>query len=298
MFRLHVPSAPPGLELITCMHCAEEHAPPALKSIWLAIFLMAIPVGYALGYIYGAIIGTMFGWRVAFMSEATIMLPFVIFAFRTRPVPLGKGVSSSWVDIASSPRRTGSPPPGDALQNMHGCDGVVPDGDDAIRGNGSMRSAEHGSQRSASTRGYGKGAAGGSPERRSPVLPHADAGGALEAPTERVRRGGDEGSPRCATGAGWGADDVTRGSGSLERERTGGHVALSHRGAPVLHAPLKRQVRWMLSCAATSSIETCVCGPSRLFHDVHMGSEHALCFEPPLITHRNACMHLPIFVYK
>jgi MFS family permease len=68
---------------------ADEHAPEAVKSIWIAIFLMAIPVGYALGYIYGGLVGAALGWRLAFLTEALLMAPFVAFAFLTRPIPFG-----------------------------------------------------------------------------------------------------------------------------------------------------------------------------------------------------------------
>lgn len=56
---------------------------------------MSIPVGYALGYIYGGLVGYAFGWRAAFVSEALLMLPFVVFAFRTEPIPLRKASSQS-----------------------------------------------------------------------------------------------------------------------------------------------------------------------------------------------------------
>lgn len=70
---------------------ADEHAPPAVKSIWIAVFLMAIPVGYALGYVYGGLLGPLLGWRLAFLSEASLMLPFVAFAFLTTPIPFSHG---------------------------------------------------------------------------------------------------------------------------------------------------------------------------------------------------------------
>ena len=70
---------------------ADEHAPPPVKSIWIAVFLMAIPVGYALGYVYGGVLGPLLGWRLAFLSEASLMLPFVAFAFLTTPIPFSHG---------------------------------------------------------------------------------------------------------------------------------------------------------------------------------------------------------------
>ena len=66
---------------------ADEHAPAAVKSVWIAIFLMAIPVGYALGYIYGGIVGSLLGWRLAFLLEALLMAPFVALGFLSKPIP-------------------------------------------------------------------------------------------------------------------------------------------------------------------------------------------------------------------
>jgi hypothetical protein len=51
---------------------------------------MAIPVGYALGYVYGGSLGPLLGWRLTFLSEASLMLPFVSFAFLTTPIPFSK----------------------------------------------------------------------------------------------------------------------------------------------------------------------------------------------------------------
>jgi hypothetical protein len=74
---------------------ADEHAPEAVKSIWISIFLMAIPVGYACGYIFGATVGLRFGWRLAFLLEASLMVPFLIFAFCSTPIPFGQHAHSS-----------------------------------------------------------------------------------------------------------------------------------------------------------------------------------------------------------
>jgi MFS family permease len=89
---------------------ADQYAPAHLKSIWIAIFLMAIPVGYAVGYIYGAVMGTIFGWRIAFISEAFLMLPFAVFAFLTKPIPLSKAA------VAGVPEN-GTPGNGDGLES-------------------------------------------------------------------------------------------------------------------------------------------------------------------------------------
>ena len=72
-----------------CQASADDYAPPRLRSLWLSIFYMAIPVGYAVGYIFGGIVGSIYGWRIAFLLEASFMLPFVIFSFSTTPIPLG-----------------------------------------------------------------------------------------------------------------------------------------------------------------------------------------------------------------
>ena len=84
---------------------ADQYAPPHLKSVWLAIFLMAIPVGYAVGYIYGAVMGTLLGWRGAFMSAALLMLPFTCFAFVTKPVPLSKNALNGHAPAAATGSR-------------------------------------------------------------------------------------------------------------------------------------------------------------------------------------------------
>lgn len=49
------------------------------KSIWLATFNTAIPVGTALGYVYSSIISTTIGWQWAFFIEAMLIFPFLLF---------------------------------------------------------------------------------------------------------------------------------------------------------------------------------------------------------------------------
>jgi MFS family permease len=51
------------------------------RSIWLATFNTAIPVGTALGYIYSSLISTTIGWQWTFFIEATLILPFLLFLF-------------------------------------------------------------------------------------------------------------------------------------------------------------------------------------------------------------------------
>ena len=54
------------------------------KSIWLAIFNTAIPVGTALGYVYSSLISTSIGWQWCFFIESIIIFPFLIFIFFIR----------------------------------------------------------------------------------------------------------------------------------------------------------------------------------------------------------------------
>lgn len=87
---------------------ADEHAPEAVKSIWIAIFLMAIPVGYACGYIFGGTVGLVLGWRLAFLMEASFMLPFVTFAFCSTPIPFGLHARSGrWRQPSPAPSPNG-----------------------------------------------------------------------------------------------------------------------------------------------------------------------------------------------
>ena len=58
---------------------ADDAAPKASKSRWLAAFYLCIPVGYAAGYILGGVIAPALGWRAAFLLEAAAMLPFAAF---------------------------------------------------------------------------------------------------------------------------------------------------------------------------------------------------------------------------
>jgi MFS transporter, Spinster family, sphingosine-1-phosphate transporter len=55
------------------------------KSIWLATFNTAIPVGTAIGYIYSSIISTTIGWQWTFFIEAILIFPFLLFLFSILP---------------------------------------------------------------------------------------------------------------------------------------------------------------------------------------------------------------------
>ncbi|PRQ24144.1 putative major facilitator superfamily [Rosa chinensis] len=66
----------------------DDNAPAAQKTVWLAIFYMCIPSGYALGYVYGGLVGSYTNWRFAFWGEAILMLPFAILGFVMKPLQL------------------------------------------------------------------------------------------------------------------------------------------------------------------------------------------------------------------
>eukprot|EP00878_Enallax_costatus_P013039 GHUV01013624.1.p1 GENE.GHUV01013624.1~~GHUV01013624.1.p1 ORF type:complete len:448 (+),score=74.60 GHUV01013624.1:1583-2926(+) len=66
----------------------DDYAPPAHKARWFATFYLCIPVGFAAGYIYGGLVSAALGWRAAFFIEAVAILPFVVFAFVSKPLHL------------------------------------------------------------------------------------------------------------------------------------------------------------------------------------------------------------------
>ena len=57
----------------------DDHAPPAKRGLWLALFFCGIPVGTALGNVYGGFIGSALGWRWAFAIIGVAMVPFIVF---------------------------------------------------------------------------------------------------------------------------------------------------------------------------------------------------------------------------
>ncbi|KAJ8645487.1 hypothetical protein MRB53_007235 [Persea americana] len=79
----------------------DDHAPPAQKTAWLAVFYMCIPTGIALGYVYGGLVGDHLNWRAAFWGEAILMLPFAVLGFVIKPLQL-KGFTSSGSKKASN----------------------------------------------------------------------------------------------------------------------------------------------------------------------------------------------------
>ncbi|KAK7319532.1 hypothetical protein RJT34_04254 [Clitoria ternatea] len=66
----------------------DDNAPVAQKTVWLSIFYMCIPAGYAVGYVYGGLVGDHFGWRCAFWVEAILMFPFAILGFVMKPLQM------------------------------------------------------------------------------------------------------------------------------------------------------------------------------------------------------------------
>lgn len=68
--------------------CADDNAPPGAKTMWLAIFYLCIPTGYALGYVLGGLLAGPLGWRGPFFVEAAMMLPLVLFSLLAPPIDL------------------------------------------------------------------------------------------------------------------------------------------------------------------------------------------------------------------
>jgi predicted MFS family arabinose efflux permease len=67
---------------------ADDYAPPVAKARWFATFYLCIPTGFAAGYIYGGLVSAALGWRAAFFIESAAIVPFVVFAFVSRPLHL------------------------------------------------------------------------------------------------------------------------------------------------------------------------------------------------------------------
>jgi MFS family permease len=65
-------------------------APKDKRSLWLSLFFCSIPIGYALGFI---VAGTVVGmnplgpdwtWRIVFLGEAALMIPFIILVLSVK----------------------------------------------------------------------------------------------------------------------------------------------------------------------------------------------------------------------
>jgi MFS family permease len=59
----------------------DDISVPRTRSLWLSIYFMAVPVGQALGFIAAGYIATLWSWRVVFIIEACLMVPFPIICF-------------------------------------------------------------------------------------------------------------------------------------------------------------------------------------------------------------------------
>eukprot|EP00775_Hariotina_reticulata_P010079 gene10079-10234_t len=66
----------------------DDYAPAEHKARWFATFYLCIPVGFAAGYIFGGVVAAALGWRAAFFIESAVMVPFVAFAFLSKPLHL------------------------------------------------------------------------------------------------------------------------------------------------------------------------------------------------------------------
>eukprot|EP00823_Brevimastigomonas_motovehiculus_P003231 TRINITY_DN1950_c0_g1_i1.p1 TRINITY_DN1950_c0_g1~~TRINITY_DN1950_c0_g1_i1.p1 ORF type:complete len:678 (-),score=153.87 TRINITY_DN1950_c0_g1_i1:44-2077(-) len=95
----------------------DRFAPPAKKAQWLAMFFTAIPVGYAIGYIIAGewlgfhVFGKSVNWRIPFIFEALVMLPFALtvlfvhgFPFSSKDIEedVGHGATSTTTQSVSS----------------------------------------------------------------------------------------------------------------------------------------------------------------------------------------------------
>ena len=63
----------------------QSTAEEGTQASWLSLFYTAIPVGTALGYVYSSMISGSIGWAWAFILEACMMAPFVVFLFFASP---------------------------------------------------------------------------------------------------------------------------------------------------------------------------------------------------------------------
>jgi MFS transporter, Spinster family, sphingosine-1-phosphate transporter len=63
----------------------DDYSPPGRKASWLACFYLCIPCGFALGYLLGGAVAPLLGWRAAFLAEALLMMPFVVFSATAAP---------------------------------------------------------------------------------------------------------------------------------------------------------------------------------------------------------------------
>ena len=82
----------------------DDHAPPAKRGLWLAVFFCAIPVGTALGNVYGGVVSSALSWRWAFACEGLAMLPFAVLIWHLPQLRFAGGGSG---DSANSSAAVG-----------------------------------------------------------------------------------------------------------------------------------------------------------------------------------------------
>lgn len=59
----------------------DDVCPRKSRTVWLAVYFMAIPVGTALGFIAGGYFSSLWSWRIVFIVEACLMIPFPVIMF-------------------------------------------------------------------------------------------------------------------------------------------------------------------------------------------------------------------------
>jgi len=59
----------------------DDIAPPQRKSVWLAVFFSMIPIGAAAGYGFAGVFSQFIHWRVTFIVEALLMIPYAICCY-------------------------------------------------------------------------------------------------------------------------------------------------------------------------------------------------------------------------
>ena len=89
-------------ELLTNLS-ADDYAPPAAKTQWLAVFYLCIPTGYALGYIFGGLVAVPLGWRAPFLLEALAMIPFILYCSFAPPIDIRGTKDKGTVPFARAP---------------------------------------------------------------------------------------------------------------------------------------------------------------------------------------------------
>lgn len=252
-------------------HLADEYAPAHLKSVWLAIFLMAIPVGYAIGYIYGAAVGILLGWRGAFMSAACLMLPFTVFAFHTKPVPLGKAAIAGH---GSNDRGRSAPP---QPRNGHRPYGP-PVHSDTIEDAEALAAAA--------------AAAGDAGDAAVAALGDAEKLLLLEAAMERSDAARHRPGVRGDKANAWGGSGDAHAIGSGEDEAAHHSQGLLGADVPTDNTPMRRQTLWLIQCAPFAAHPCCDACRGKCATFIHfiwlVRHRQHLRLVPPVLTHPHA----------